>query len=121
MVSYIKHTGPAPAPLYVHNISRENGNRIALSITWDSMFTATYAVNSYCVRASEGPCQPELCIPSSTNYICDGLQLKTHYNFTVQAINCKYQNSNDSSFLLIYLDGMSWAIVCVYYIDCSNH
>ena len=83
----LRRTTPPPPPTNCSLLPSPGGAEISLQ--WSPSFTSQYAVERYRVSVNSDPssCSSDQVSPSE-DYSCSGLDLGTHYNFTVSAINC---------------------------------
>ena len=76
-------------------------NSVRLTINFDAAFTRDNVVDFYCVKSVGGVCPDYSCVSPYSSYTCEGLEAGGEYNFTVRAVNCGNQESNDTEVLTI--------------------
>ena len=93
---------------------------VQLTLNFDDTFSDDNRIESYCVRTQSNVCPNDSCVPPNSSYVCDGLMAGGDYNFTVRAVNCGFQEGEETDLLTISPRGM---VDCVYnnYYQCSAH
>ena len=96
---------PPPEPLFtMNNFLLENSNinnTVRLTIKFDAAFSMEHRVDTYCIRSQNRACPNDSCVPTDSNYTCDGLEIGREHNFTVRAVNCQNQESEESAVITI--------------------
>ena len=79
-----------------------NDSSVRLMITFDTSFSEENRIERYCLRSLNTACPKDSCIPAGGGYYtCDGLEAGVEYNFTVRAVNCGNQESNETEVIII--------------------
>lgn len=97
-------TAPPPQPpnsLHINSSSNAT-NSVMLMINFDTSFSTDNTVEKYCIRSQSSRGVPgDTCVPVGSNYTSDELEAGGEYNFTVRAVNCVDQESNETEVITI--------------------
>lgn len=104
MLHILISAAPPPQPpnsLQIANSSNTT-NSVRLMISFDTSFSEENGVEKYCIRSqSSRSASSNSCVPAGSSYTSDGLEAGGEYNFTVRAVNCVDQESNETEVITV--------------------
>ena len=71
-------------------------------MNFDPSFSTENRVEKYCIRSQNRACPNDSCVTvPGGSYMCDGLETGVEYNFTVRAVNCQDQESDETEVITV--------------------
>ena len=87
---------------------------VKLTLNFDDTFSEDNRLDTYCIRSQSNVCPNDSCVSPNSSYVCDGLVAGGDYNFTVRAVNCEFQEGEESEQLTVSPRGRCVCVcVCV--------